>query len=143
MPTKGWRRSDDQTTTPITWPPSSAFISSSIRSANQTTGQNQRPLVRNPPTLFESEPPSIWHHPRHHEPELKEVGDTAVLKFYMVTEGKDKSNYINNAIDVEVGASRPTPFKNTSAQRQLYGHRHHSPRAWKARTASARNMSSR
>lgn len=38
------------------------------------------------------------------EPELKEVGDTAVLKFYGgITEGKDKSgNYINNAIDVEV-----------------------------------------
>ena len=38
------------------------------------------------------------------EPELKEVGDTAVLKFYGgITEGKDKNgNYINNAIDVEV-----------------------------------------
>lgn len=38
------------------------------------------------------------------EPELKEVNDTAVVKFYGgIQEGKDKNgNYINNAIDVEV-----------------------------------------
>ena len=38
------------------------------------------------------------------EPELKQVGDTALVKFYGgVAEGKDKSgNYINNAIDCEV-----------------------------------------
>ena len=38
------------------------------------------------------------------EPELKEVGDTAVVKVYGgISEGKDKSgNYINNAIDCEV-----------------------------------------
>lgn len=38
------------------------------------------------------------------EPELKEVGDTAVVKFYGgIQEGKDKAgNYINNAIDCEV-----------------------------------------
>ena len=38
------------------------------------------------------------------EPELKEVGDTAVVKFYGgIQEGKDKNgNYINNAIDCEV-----------------------------------------
>ena len=38
------------------------------------------------------------------EPELKQVGDTALVKFYGgVAEGKDKNgNYINNAIDCEV-----------------------------------------
>ena len=38
------------------------------------------------------------------EPELKDVNDTVVLKFYGgITEGKDKNgDYINNAIDVEV-----------------------------------------
>lgn len=38
------------------------------------------------------------------EPELKEVGDTVVLKFYGgIAEGKDRQgNYINNAIEVEV-----------------------------------------
>lgn len=38
------------------------------------------------------------------EPELKEVGQSVVVKFYGgITEGKDKNgNYINNAIDCEV-----------------------------------------
>ena len=38
------------------------------------------------------------------EPELKQVGDSALVKFYGgLAEGKDKNgNYINNAIDCEV-----------------------------------------